>query len=253
MSTSRALLLTLFVNLLAFSATAAVAAPPDVSSATASVTELWSPNHKFAPVEIMGIAAADSDTVTVTVTGCTSDEPSHVNGGDVCPDAMMEGSMLWLCSERAGNRNGRVYMIYFEASNQRGEMSEGFVTVCVPHSRGNGNQCVDDGQIYDATDCSGEPMGADDGDDGHTKILKPNVPNPFNPVTRLSYTLQTETHVRLTIFDSMGRVVETLVNGVQPAGSHSLIWEATGQPSGVYFYRINAGPVVETRKMILLK
>ena len=88
--------------------------------------------------------------------------------------------------------------------------------------------------------------------------LHQNYPNPFNPVTNLSYDLPEDAMVNITVFDMMGRVVRTLVNGQQSAGYKSLLWNATnnsGQPisAGLYIYTIQAGEFSQTKKMILLK
>jgi len=88
--------------------------------------------------------------------------------------------------------------------------------------------------------------------------LHQNYPNPFNPVTTLQYDLPEDAMVNITVFDMMGRVVRTLVNGQQSAGYKSLQWNATnnsGQPisAGLYIYTIQAGEFSQTKKMILLK
>jgi hypothetical protein len=88
--------------------------------------------------------------------------------------------------------------------------------------------------------------------------LHQNYPNPFNPVTNLSYDLPEDAMVNITVFDMMGRVVRTLVNGQQSAGYKSLQWNGTnnsGQPisAGLYIYTIQAGEFSQTKKMIFLK
>ena len=88
--------------------------------------------------------------------------------------------------------------------------------------------------------------------------LHQNYPNPFNPVTNLDYNLPENAMVNLTVFDMMGKVVITLVNGQQSAGYKTLQWNATNnsaQPisAGLYFYTIQAGEFSQTRKMILLQ
>jgi hypothetical protein len=88
--------------------------------------------------------------------------------------------------------------------------------------------------------------------------LHQNYPNPFNPLTSLSYDLPEDAMVNITVFDMMGRVVRTLVNGQQSAGYKSLQWNGTnnsGHPisAGLYIYTIQAGEFSQTRKMILLK
>ena len=78
-------------------------------------------------------------------------------------------------------------------------------------------------------------------------------PNPFNPATRISYRVPEATRVHLGVFDVSGRRIATLVDGYQPAGSYSVSWNATGQSSGVYFYRLVVGGVEERKRLILVK
>ena len=90
-----------------------------------------------------------------------------------------------------------------------------------------------------------------------TFTLHQNFPNPFNPITTLSYDLPKDSDVRLAIFDMLGNEVATLVNTTQEAGFKSVQWDATdsmGIPvsAGVYLYQIQAGEHVQTRKMVLL-
>lgn len=80
-----------------------------------------------------------------------------------------------------------------------------------------------------------------------------NYPNPFNASTSIQYSLPEASHVKVDIFDILGRKVETLVDEVQPAGRHQVVWHSNDQPSGTYFYRIQAGEHFDTRKMVLLK
>ncbi len=83
--------------------------------------------------------------------------------------------------------------------------------------------------------------------------LRQNFPNPFNPRTCISYDLPRSGHVRLDIFDLRGRKVATLANEAKQAGRHFLEWDARGQASGIYFYRISSEGRSVTRKMLLLK
>lgn len=85
-----------------------------------------------------------------------------------------------------------------------------------------------------------------------------NHPNPFNPSTTIGYALPAPSGVKLTIYTASGREVRTLVDGFMPAGEHSVRWDgrtAAGQaaPSGVYFYRIEAGALEGTGKMVLAR
>ncbi len=84
-------------------------------------------------------------------------------------------------------------------------------------------------------------------------VLKPATPNPFNPLTRISYVLPREDFVMLSIYDVAGRMVEQLVGEIQPAGNHVVEWDASRHPSGIYFYRLTAGNRTLTKKMVLIK
>jgi hypothetical protein len=80
-----------------------------------------------------------------------------------------------------------------------------------------------------------------------------NYPNPFNPSTTINYSVPVTGGVTLTVYDITGREVEMLVNRFQNAGSYAVTWNATGMPSGVYFYRLNVSGQSFTNRMILLK
>lgn len=84
-------------------------------------------------------------------------------------------------------------------------------------------------------------------------VLEQNYPNPFNPSTVISYQLPVYSHVAMRVFDILGREVATLVNEERNAGSYIVQWNAEGFASGVYFYRVDAGPYSQTRKLILMK
>jgi hypothetical protein len=84
-------------------------------------------------------------------------------------------------------------------------------------------------------------------------VLEQNYPNPFNPSTIISYRLPTNVLVTLTVYDVLGREVWIPVNERQTAGTHSVTFDASNLPGGVYFYRLQAGPYVETKKLILLR
>tara|TARA_B100000315_G_C14007377_1_gene332938 strand:+ start:91 stop:408 length:318 start_codon:yes stop_codon:yes gene_type:complete len=91
-----------------------------------------------------------------------------------------------------------------------------------------------------------------------TFALHQNFPNPFNPITTLSYDLPNDSDVRLAIFDMLGNEVATLVNTNQQAGFRSVQWDATDSmgrsvSAGVYLYQIRASDYVQTQKMVLLK
>ncbi len=80
-----------------------------------------------------------------------------------------------------------------------------------------------------------------------------NYPNPFNSRTAIWYTLMTESNIKIEIYDIAGRMIETLKDGSETAGSHVVTWDAGGLSSGVYFCRLQAETGSQTRKMIFLK
>ena len=80
-----------------------------------------------------------------------------------------------------------------------------------------------------------------------------NYPNPFNPVTAISYQIPHPGIIKIKIFNIKGQLIKTLINEFQSAGKHSIIWDAKKQSSGVYMYRIIAGATTQTGKCLLLK
>jgi hypothetical protein len=78
-------------------------------------------------------------------------------------------------------------------------------------------------------------------------------PNPFNATTQIRFDLPQAVLVNLTIFDVLGRRVETLLNDTRPAGSHHMEWNAENQAAGIYFARMQAGDHIRTTKLLLLK
>lgn len=94
-------------------------------------------------------------------------------------------------------------------------------------------------------------------------ILEQNYPNPFNPSTVISFTLPEESNVVLSVYNSLGQQVATLINGFMSAGKKSVEFDASqltsgisskgGYASGIYFYKLEAGNFVSTKKMLLVK
>lgn len=80
-----------------------------------------------------------------------------------------------------------------------------------------------------------------------------NYPNPFNPATKVRFDLPKSSEVKITVFDVTGKEAAVLVNETLQAGSYQTEWNAAAFPSGVYFYRIQAGDFSETKRMILVR
>jgi Glycoside Hydrolase Family 113/Secretion system C-terminal sorting domain len=91
--------------------------------------------------------------------------------------------------------------------------------------------------------------------------LQQNHPNPFNPKTVITYRLTASNDVNLSVYDIKGKMIEILVNEYKPAGYHSIRWDASAYPSGIYFYRLRVGDpktgsgvaFIQTKKMLLIK
>ena len=83
--------------------------------------------------------------------------------------------------------------------------------------------------------------------------LRQNYPNPFNPSTTISFDIPLDSYVSLKVFDMLGREVATLISEKMSAGTYTHLWNASGLTSGVYFYSLQAGSYIETKKLLFLK
>jgi len=87
--------------------------------------------------------------------------------------------------------------------------------------------------------------------------LYQNYPNPFNPTTTIKYQIPELSYVTIKVYDVLGSEIATLVSEEKPAGNYEVEFNAQsttgGLPSGIYFYRLQAGSFVETKKMVLMK
>jgi hypothetical protein len=93
---------------------------------------------------------------------------------------------------------------------------------------------------------------------GKTFQLKQNYPNPFNPTTTIPYSISRKSEVILSIYNTLGQEVRTLVNQQQPAGDYQVVWNGKDNggnfvASGTYIYRLKAGDVTQTRRLTFLK
>lgn len=87
----------------------------------------------------------------------------------------------------------------------------------------------------------------------YTFALRQNYPNPFNPATTIDYSLPKAQHIVLKVYNLLGQEVATLVDSFMPPGAHTVVWDAGGMPSGVYFYRIVTPDHLATKKMLLVR
>jgi len=102
----------------------------------------------------------------------------------------------------------------------------------------------------------GLPTSVDESRDETTPTtfnLAQNYPNPFNPATTISFALAKDGHVKLTVFDILGRTVVELIDGVKPAGKHKVVFDANDLSSGLYLYRLETEQYKQVRKMLLVR
>jgi hypothetical protein len=120
-----------------------------------------------------------------------------------------------------------------------------------------------DGNAYNdtlrtVTRAAFDPIADSGGGETPPVFLGQCFPNPFNPSTTIRFGLAERAHVRLRIYDVSGRLVKTLVDGARGEGEHLERWNGSDNAgrtvaSGVYFYRLEAGSFMETKKMVLLR
>ena len=111
--------------------------------------------------------------------------------------------------------------------------------------------CTATGKIYMYTDA----VGIDPNNTGvpQSYSLQQNYPNPFNPSTTIKYALPNSSFVALNIYDALGNLVKSVVNGNQTAGNYVENVDMSSFASGIYFYSLKAGNFTETKKMTLVK
>jgi hypothetical protein len=127
-----------------------VNAPPDCAAATATPASVWPPDNRPVLVTVGGVTDPDGDPVTLTIESVFQDE--QVGRDGKCPDALVFApGKLKVRAERSDQLDGRVYHVFFEASDSRGARCAGQVTVCVPLN--DQGACVDQGALYDSTVC----------------------------------------------------------------------------------------------------
>jgi photosystem II stability/assembly factor-like uncharacterized protein len=108
---------------------------------------------------------------------------------------------------------------------------------------------TDDGLWYNQL----SPSSVESPDDLKTFVLYQNYPNPFNPATKIKYSVPQSSQVQIKVFDVLGNDIATLVNEEKSSGGYEVNFNASELSSGIYFYVLQAGSFVETKKMILLK
>jgi hypothetical protein len=170
-------------------------------------------------------------------TGCTGDEMWRGMTG------WMSGTSYtdYAVTVSGKDPDGSVYYYHVQAKNQAGQLSDYSNTIHVNS---------EDGWIT-------KTIAQETGEEQQSKptefALYQNYPNGFNPTTQIRYAIPTPVHVMLRVYDMLGRVVATLVEGEQTAGYKSVEFNAANISSGVYLYRITAGDFTAVKKMLIVK
>lgn len=84
-------------------------------------------------------------------------------------------------------------------------------------------------------------------------FLTQNYPNPFNPATKIQYGVKERNNIKIAIFNTIGEELRILINELKEPGTYEITFDASSLSSGIYFYRLQAGNFVETKKMILMR
>ena len=185
---------------------------------TGQYSYLWS---NYATTQTIIVNPTTTTTYTVTVT-------------DECNNTASDEVMVNVIDVRCGKNNNKVLVCH----------------------KGN-TICISPNAVQTHLNNHGDYLGNCGGDQLVTLPtefeLHENYPNPFNPTTRIDYSLPFDSKVSLQIFDALGREVVTLVNEYQRAGYYSIDFNASNLASGIYYYRMSAGDFIAIKKMVLLK
>jgi hypothetical protein len=168
-------------------------------------------------VDLRWSTASESDNVTFEI------QRDHVQIGEVEGTNSPSGSAYWWTDRAVENGVTYHYTLFsVDVHGQREELA-----------------------TVDAT-----PRANADGPDFR---LYPNYPNPFNASTEIQFDVPIATTVELTVFNTVGEKVATLVNELRPAGNHHVLWDTRGMASGIYMYQLKAGNFRSSHKMVLVR
>lgn len=206
--------------------------PPELS-VSLNPDYLWPPNHRF--VDIMATVEAEDlcgEVETILYSIVASEADNVIGSGNTSPD--ISGAAFGtndvsfkLRAERSGKNGRRVYTVTYKATDDSGNDTYTSANVVVE----NPSNRITRGNLI-----------------GHTR----NYPNPFNYSTKISYILHEKNHVKITVYNLLGRELKILSNGTQEAGAKSITFDGSELTSGIYFYRIElSNNIVMTNKMLI--
>jgi hypothetical protein len=211
------------------------------------------------PAAILGTATFDVSRINVSTVRLEGIEPLRYDYKDVA--APVVNGKACECTNAGPDRYVDLTLKFqkSEVVAALGTVSKGDVVPLTLTGQ------LEDGTSFEAVDCvmivngeleSTESLAESFGDD---VLLRAAVPNPFNPVTRISYYLPVDCQVALEVYDSSGRLIARLLDReAQPKGMHTVEWRGVDThgrtvSSGMYFYRLTAGRETLTKKMVLLR
>jgi len=164
--------------------------------------------------------------------------PEDWTGGSTVKTGSIKGSIAYpafgYTLNTAGNFGPGQLIARYTISDARGEFAEGIILL-----------------NKDANTSVNDPQKPGDGKQPEALTLFPNYPNPFNPDTRIRFSIARSTDVRLTVYDMLGREVGILLDDFREPGIHSVTFNGSGLASGPLFYRLEADGQIFTGKMIL--
>lgn len=193
----------------------------------------WSPDGS--KIAFMSNRDGDYEIFTMDSTGNDLEQLTENSNNDWRPDYSPDGMNIAFVSDRNGH-----YEIY------------------VMDSTGNNQTRLTFSNVH-AIQPDWCPTGIvgfelEEGNDNLLNYqLYQNYPNPFNPVTKINYQIPEFASVTLIVYDVLGSEIANLVNEKKSEGSYEVRFDGSGLPSGIYFYQMKAGNIVETKKMVLLK
>jgi hypothetical protein len=212
---------------------------------------------RFGTFVVTGVAASTSvpaaamlsvspETLLVEhSSGSTTFNVTNDGDGDVDWTASTDQPWAMITDGAAGTNNGTITVNVEE--NQTGSSRSAVITVTASDGLSSPRQVI-------LTQASTVSTGVVETENKPVAFaLQQNYPNPFNPSTTIAFELPKSAAVRLVVYNQLGQEVATIISGFQDAGLHSVVWDASGYASGVYYYRMEAGEFVATKRLLLLK
>ena len=175
-----------------------------------------------------------TNTITATLDGMLKIDASANDVGETMTNGFVSGNPI-------------TYYIWDASANKR------IWDVTATHHESGNNVFTTQGTAYAGLAVSATQLSVEN-------IIKPNdfqlqsiYPNPFNPTANIAYELAENSNVNMSIYDISGKLISSLINEFKPAGFHTISWDASSQPSGIYLLQLNTNKGIETKKITCIK